>query len=471
MAVVFGRSSRGQKTLIYRNFEYLKDCDNVCGTVSWRCRMYQRFKCKARLITNGDRVVSNRQSEHTHEGNEATALARSAVGAMKDAMGGLTVTPSLSQATVGAGLDNNVLMALPKRASLSRTLQRHRHKVVVTGNNGNPLPAVPTDRSFPIPPDFQGMVLFDSGPGDDRLIIMGCVELLDGLARADVWLADGTFKVVPTIFFQLYSIHFNFGSGINPAAVYCLLTNKSVDTYNRVLTELKRMIPAANPTRILVDFERATMNAFGLAYPNATIAGCYFHLCQSVIRKINEVGLKEQYESNDDIRLYVRCLPALAFVPADDVVEAFELLSETQPVDVDHLDEITSFFEHTYVRGRRQRGRAENYGDPMFPVDIWNHHEAGSEGMARTTNSVEGWHHGLQSLFLSHHPTVWNFMSGLKTDMNKQKAAFLQGTTGVENPSSKRYRKLNERVKRAVGSYGRAEVLTYLRAIAHLSHS
>jgi len=29
--------------------------------------------------------------------------------------------------------------------------------------------------------------------------LMGCAELLDGLARADLWLADGTFKVVPNI--------------------------------------------------------------------------------------------------------------------------------------------------------------------------------------------------------------------------------------------------------------------------------
>ena len=63
----------------------------------------------------------------------------------------------------------------------------------------------------------------DSGPGDNRMIMMGCDELLDGLARAELWLADGTFKVVPTVFFQLYSIHFDFGSGIHPGAVYCLL--------------------------------------------------------------------------------------------------------------------------------------------------------------------------------------------------------------------------------------------------------
>ena len=158
-------------------------------------------------------------------------------------------------------------MTLPKRATLSRTLQRKRQKLATEANDGNALPAVPTDLFFAIPELFQEMVLYDSGPGDNRIILMGSVELLDGLARADVWLADGTFKVVPTLFFQLYSVHFNFGSGINPAAVYCLLTNKTAITYGRVLEELQRLIPRACPRTILVDFEKAAMNSFSAAYP------------------------------------------------------------------------------------------------------------------------------------------------------------------------------------------------------------
>ena len=79
MALVFGTSERGGKTLIYRNFEYYKERDNVSGTTSWRCCKYQQFKCKARLVTSNGRVVADRQPDHSHEGNIATALARRAV--------------------------------------------------------------------------------------------------------------------------------------------------------------------------------------------------------------------------------------------------------------------------------------------------------------------------------------------------------------------------------------------------------
>ena len=70
------------------------------------------------------------------------------------------------------------------------------------------------------------------------------------------------------------------------------------------------------------------MSAFSGAYPDATVTGCYFHLCQNVTRKVNEIRLKTEYETNDEIR----CLPALAFVPLDDVEEAFELLAGSQPM-------------------------------------------------------------------------------------------------------------------------------------------
>jgi len=42
---------------------------------------------------------------------------------------------------------------------------------------------------------------------------------------------------------------------------------------------------------------------------------------------------------------------------------------------------------------------------------------------------------------------------------------------GISHPPAKKYRALNDRVWRAVAAYGHAEILVYLRSIAHLSHS
>jgi hypothetical protein len=137
----------------------------------------------------------------------------------------------------------------------------------------------------------------------------------------------------------------------------------------------------------------------------------------------------------------------------------------------EHMHELLSYFEHTYVRGRRLRGRGENYAPALFPVESWNQRAAATDGLARTTNSVEGWHYGLQALFQCSHPTLWKFLSGLKSDNVKQQALFLQGVAGAEQLPRHKYRALNERVQRAVATYGHADAMTFLRAMAYLSHT
>src|SRR5688572_3574059 len=68
--------------------------------------------------------------------------------------------------------------------------------------------------------------------------------------------------MMPSLYFQLYSIHFQFLGGCNPTAVYCLLSNKTRQTYDRVLEQLKTLVPAADPETILTDFEMAAMQVF-----------------------------------------------------------------------------------------------------------------------------------------------------------------------------------------------------------------
>ena len=122
---------------------------------------YQSMQCKARLITSGNRIVSNHQPEHTHSDNVATALARKAVGEMKTKMNEMNATSSSSQASVVATLNNDVVMALPKRKTVARTLQRARQKVATAAAGGTPLPPV-HDLQFAIPSAFMDMVLHDS---------------------------------------------------------------------------------------------------------------------------------------------------------------------------------------------------------------------------------------------------------------------------------------------------------------------
>jgi len=468
--IQYGVSKRGKQTLISHNFEYWQHKVNNQGHVIWKCSKYQVFKCKASVKTAEDAFVGNDSPDHNHSGNVASALARTAIGRMKTIMEENIATPSASQAAVVGQLDGHVQIALPKRASLSRVLRRHRQIQNMKAGGSQALPTIPSDVNFAIPSRFQQFLLYDSGPGSDRLLIFGERHLLQGLERAKQWLADGTFKVVPSLFYQLYTIHFESHGGHNPTGIYCLLVNKTRNTYDRMLSALKQLIPSAAPERVLVDFESAAMGAFHDAYPEAQIRGCYFHLCQSINRKVNEVGLKQEYETDNEVRGFLRCLTAISHVPEDDVVMAFEMLVSEMPAN-EKVNDVVTYFEHTYVRGRRRPGRAANYGQAIFPIALWNQFDAAGEGIARTTNSVEGWHYSLQSLFMCQHPTMWTFLAGIERDSQMSKTAYLQAATGVQHVTEKKYRDLKARVTRAVTGYLDVDTMTYLRAIAHLSHT
>ena len=110
------------------------------------------------------------------------------------------------------------------------------------------------------------------------------------------------------------------------------------------------MIPLANTEKTLLDFESAAINAFTAAYPNARILGCYFHLMQSILRKVNEISMKSDYKSDDNLQTAVCCLLALAMVLSTDIAEAFWILADYMP-EHENMLELLAYFEHSYIRG------------------------------------------------------------------------------------------------------------------------
>jgi len=157
-------------------------------------------------------------------------------------------------------------------------------------------------------------------------------------------------------------------------------------------------------------------------------------------------------------------------VPVEDVSSCFEELVEAMPPHP-HMDELLNYFEHSYIKGRRLAGRRQQYRPAIFPPESWNQRQSAVDGISRTTNIAEGWHHSLHSLFLCDHPSMWVFLDGLKKDMTLQKAGFLQGIAGSQRRPKHTYVQLKQRVQGAVDNYRKTDTVTYLRAIAHLYYS
>src|SRR5205823_8963479 len=141
----------------------------------------------------------------------------------------------------------------------------------------------------------------------------------------------GTFKTVPVLFQQMYTIHAPVGGESNARVlpmVYALMTGKSEECYTLLFQELISLSEEAdlilNPSLVLTDFEQAAINAAQNEFPDSVHKGCFFHLCQNVWRKIQNSGLAVQYGQDEDFSIKLRHLTALAFLPPSEIPDAFD---------------------------------------------------------------------------------------------------------------------------------------------------
>ena len=97
---------------------------------------------------------------------------------------------------------------------------------------------------------------------------------------------------------------------------------------------------------------------------------------------------------------------------------------------------------------------------------LWNHNKDAAEGLARTTNAVEGWHLGVTSLFQGNPPCIWTFPENISLDAANQKLNLITALSGKENKSRKKYRDLNENVKSITKNFKTDDIVPYLRSLA-----
>ena len=291
--------------------------------------------CKARLHTlteENDYTILKHVSEHHHNSCETKPKLRETLTKLKaTALSSQETSRSLIAAT-SASIGEDELAELPSVSSLSRNIRKWRQ-------SSERVPTLPVRRSgFKISKEFRlldsGEVFlqFDSGENyESRLLIFATDKGLDDLMKSTHLASDGTFKCVPQIYFQLFTLHIQIGYFSVPR-LFALLPDKKEETYNRLFTKLLELRPNLNPQGYMMDFEKAHMNYVRHHFPNVSLSACLFHLSQSIYRKVVEIGFKERYHRDTEFSVKVKCFPALALLPTDDVVDGFDELADDEDI-------------------------------------------------------------------------------------------------------------------------------------------
>lgn len=211
---------------------------------------------------------------------------------------------------------------------------------------------------------------------------------------------------------------------------------------------------SVDPTTVVCDFEMAVINAVGAVLgPHVAVQGCFYHLCQSTWRRVQEIGLTVTYRQEDEVKLFCGMLDGLAFLPVTQVEAGMQFLRTVIP-DHDGLSDLVDYFDSTYVTGsarrihRRPQPSATDASAPVvglpslrlrrlppaFPPRTWNVHDATLNDDARTNNLCESWNHGFQQLVGHPHPGVWTMIESLQLDQVLAATALVQHARGQLPP-------------------------------------
>ena len=308
----------------------------------------------------------------------------------------------------------NIAASLPQFRAIQSGLYKHKAKQ---------WPVIPVNRSdLKIEDEWalcedktRRFLLYQ----DEELVILCSDDGLRILSDSKRWQAKGTFDTAPKMFYQLYIIHGLFRLHLIPSA-FVLLSGKSENLYIKdgalnISIELK-------PEVVMTDFELAAINSFKYHFPNVRLKACFFHFGQNLYRKIVNLGLKENYNSDCGLRKWVRKMISLALVTADKVEVTFVELCCDKP-DYEAIELFADYI-------------LENYIDTeTFPKLLWNQFDEDE----RTNNSVEGYNSKLSN-FLKHHPNVWVFIKKIQSEESTATLKFIrikEGTYISKNRNSK----------------------------------
>lgn len=230
------QSTRGKDQIAYRGFLYRLD-KRTLSTVLWRCH---RSTCTGRLRT----TLQYPEGEATERGSHCHGPEPENIGvkAVRDQM--------LTQAVAGhdparrilqdavCGISQETAAQIGSGLNLKRAVSRKRQKLTDFPPHPKNIEELEIPQSLTTSHTGDQFILYDSGLVDrNRIIIFRTNESLSWLVNNRHWLADGTFKVAPELFTQLFTVHCVINHSGLPC-VYVLLRNKTEASYTQVWTQL-----------------------------------------------------------------------------------------------------------------------------------------------------------------------------------------------------------------------------------------
>lgn len=403
--------------------------------IHWLCVVKS---CNGRCTTVGDFVRNTTEHSHAPQDEQEYQRLKFLSNTRKRAREETTPMLQLYNNEIAKQIPGEVHQ-LPSFHSIRSALYRQRKKTipVVPLTRGD----VDLDGMWVETSDGRSFLLISDGDAD-KIIAFSTDEQLRALQSADTIYMDGTFSACPALWDQVYIIHARSGM-TSYALLYALLPNRQADTYARLFAKIKEKVQerlnlTLDPAKIQTDFELAAIRAVEREFPNAEIKGCYFHFCQALWRKVQDLGIAVRYREEPLVQQWIRRAAGLALLPLNKVQDAWLETMEETP-DVARAEEFNDYMVVNWV----------DY-EARFTMSIWNHFETTGP---RTNNNLEGFHNRLNRSLPHNHPNIYRFVEVIKKIETADRAKLRQIDFGAALPPRKRvYRdgEPNDQAKRTL---------------------
>ena len=304
-------------------------------------------------------------------------------------------------------------------------------------------------------PFYRGQV---TDSNSDSALVFASDAQLQLLGNAHLIFVDSTFRVVPSLYYQLFTVFVQHVDYTFPV-MYSLMTRKTKELYKAVLVKIHMLMPDFKPTQVIADYEEAPAAAIREVFgSDVTVSGCWFHYAQAVMKRLKKLGLTDAYKNEEDTQVTFRCLLALPLLPVVDISPAFnEIMSSVKP----GLSSTNQLVQLCQYVGRQWINKS-TVGASRLSV---------RDNASRTNNAVESFHSALRSRVKVAHPNLFTFLGHLQRTTTDNEADVERLNRGMAiRRAKKRVNLLNEaRIKACISRYdgGTYTRMQFLRAVSH----
>ena len=166
---------------------------------------------------------------------------------------------------------------------------------------------------------------------EGKIILFATNKSLKLLADAKAFSSDGTFRVCPKIWKQLFVLCVEISEGVWVPVAYLVYPGKTyniyVQGYTLVKIALDRLGLKLSASYMMADFEINIKKAAIFVF-DITVKGCVFHYAKCIWKKVVDNGLKVQYQKKENEFLVdlVTAAIGLCYVPIERLDKAFQVL-------------------------------------------------------------------------------------------------------------------------------------------------